>query len=158
LYLEHKFLYRRIKEELPAEDYEVPIGRAQVRRKGSDMTIVTYGAMLYRALEVAERLSENGVEAEIIDLRTLLPLDQETLLESVSRTNKVLIVHEDTRTGGVGAEVAARLAESAFEHLDGPILRVASRDCGVPYSAPLEDAFLPQVDDILRACDQLAAY
>lgn len=158
LYLEHKLLYRRVKEELPEEDYEVPIGRAQVRRRGSDLTIVAYGAMLHRALEAAERLSDNGAEAEVIDLRTLLPLDQETVLESVARTNKVVIVHEDTRTGGVGAEIAARLAESAFEHLDGPVLRVASRDCGVPYSAPLEDAFLPQVDDILRACDQLAAY
>ncbi len=158
LYLEHKMLYRRVKEELPGEDYEVPLGKAVVRRAGSDLTLVTYGAMVHRCLEAADRLADKGVDAEVLDLRTLLPLDEETVLESVSRTNKVVIVHEDTRTGGVGAEVSARLAESAFEYLDGPILRVASRDCGVPYSAPLEDAFLPQVDDILNACDQLAAY
>ncbi len=158
LYLEHKMLYRRVKEELPGEDYEVPLGKAVVRRAGSDLTLVTYGAMVHRCLEAASRLADKGVDAEVLDLRTLLPLDEETVLESVSRTNKVVIVHEDTRTGGVGAEVSARLAESAFEYLDGPILRVASRDCGVPYSAPLEDAFLPQVDDILNACDQLAAY
>ena len=158
LYLEHKLLYRRVKEELPTEDYEVPIGEAIVRRPGRDLTIITYGAMLHRALEAADRLAEKGMEAEVVDLRTLLPLDEDTVLESVARTNKVVIVHEDTRTGGLGAEISARLAESAFEFLDGPILRVAARDCGVPYSATLEDAFLPQVDDILDACDQLAAY
>jgi len=158
LYLEHKFLYRRIKEELPEEDYEVPLGKAAVRRHGHDLTMVTYGAMVHRCLEAAERLAENGVEAEVVDLRTLLPLDEKTVLESVARTSKAVIVHEDTRTGGLGAEISALLAESAFEYLDGPILRVAARDCGVPYSAPLEDAFQPQIDDILSACDRLVAY
>ena len=158
LYLEHKFLYRRIKEELPEEDYEVPLGKAAVRRHGHDLTMVTYGAMVHRCLEAAERLAENGVEAEVVDLRTLLPLDEKTVLESVARTSKAVIVHEDTRTGGLGAEISAFLAESAFEYLDGPILRVAARDCGVPYSAPLEDAFQPQIDDILSACDRLVAY
>ncbi len=158
LYLEHKLLYRRVKEELPSDDYEVPIGKASVRRAGRDLTIVTYGAMVQRSLEAGERLAENGIEAEVIDLRTLLPLDEATLVESVSRTSKAVIVHEDTRTGGLGAEISACLAESAFEYLDGPVLRVAAKDCGVPYSAPLEDAFLPQVEDILNACDQLAAY
>ncbi|UCE02359.1 MAG: alpha-ketoacid dehydrogenase subunit beta [Candidatus Latescibacterota bacterium] len=158
LYLEHKMLYRRTKGELPAEDYEVPIGKAEVRRQGSDITIVTYGAMLHRSLEAAEKLAADGVEAEVVDLRTLLPLDDTTVMESVRRTSKVVIVHEDTLTGGIGAEIAARIADSGFEHLDGPVRRVASRDCAVPFSAPLEDAFMPQVEDIQRACGELVAY
>ena len=158
LYLEHKFLYRRIKEDVPSADYEVPIGKAAIRRPGEDLSLFTYGAMVHRALEAADVLSGRGIEAEVVDLRTLLPLDTSTVLASVQRTSKAVIVHEDTRTGGVGAEVAARIAESAFEHLDGPIVRLAARDCGVPYSAPLEDAFLPQVEDIVRACEQLASY
>ena len=158
LYLEHKMLYRRIKEELPAEDYEVPIGKAAIRRSGEDVSLLTYGAMVHRCLEAAAQLEERGVQAEVVDLRTLLPLDHRTVLDSVQRTSKAVIVHEDTRTGGVGAEVSALLAESAFEFLDGPIVRVTARDCGVPYSAPLEDAFLPQLDDIVRACEELAAY
>ncbi len=158
LYLEHKMLYRRLKEELPAGDYEVPIGKAAIRRPGRDLTLFSYGAMVHRCLEAAARLESRGIEAEVVDLRTLLPLDRDTVLDSVRRTSKAVIVHEDTRTGGLGAEVAAVLGESAFEHLDGPVLRVAAQDCGVPYSAPLEDAFLPQLDDILRACDELVAY
>jgi 2-oxoisovalerate dehydrogenase E1 component beta subunit len=159
LYFEHKFLYRRIKEELPADDYVVPIGRAAVRRPGRDLTVVTYGAMLYKCLDAAAALARQGVEAEVIDLRTLAPLDTETVLESVRRTNKAVIVHEDTLTGGIGAEIAAVLSDAAFEYLDGPIRRVCSRDAGgVPFSAPLEDAFLPQTPDILRACTELAAY
>jgi 2-oxoisovalerate dehydrogenase E1 component beta subunit len=158
LYLEHKMLYRRIKEDLPGEDYEVPIGKAAVRRRGRDVTLLAYGALLHRSLEAAETLAPQGIEVEVVDLRTLLPLDREAILESVQRTSKALIVHEDTRTGGIGAEIAALLAESAFEYLDGPIVRVTARDCGVPYSAPLEDAFQPQVEDIVRACAELAAY
>jgi 2-oxoisovalerate dehydrogenase E1 component beta subunit len=158
VYLEHKLLYRRIKEDLPPGDFEVPLGRALVRRPGRDLTLLTYGAMLHKCLEAAARLASRGIEAEVVDLRTLLPLDRETILESVRRTSKAVIVHEDTCTGGVGAEVAALIASEAFEHLDGPVLRVAAEDCPIPYSAPLEDAFLPQLDDILRACDELAAY
>jgi 2-oxoisovalerate dehydrogenase E1 component beta subunit len=158
LYLEHKLLYRRIKEDLPDTDYEVPIGKAVVRRPGKDLSILTYGAMVHRSLEAAEALAQQGIAAEVVDLRTLLPLDQATVFESVQRTNKAVIVHEDTFTGGVGAEVAALLAQSAFEHLDGPIVRLAARDCGVPYSAPLEDAFLPQVPDIVRTCAELVSY
>ena len=158
LYLEHKLLYRRIKEDLPGEDYAVPIGRAVVRREGRDVAILTYGAMVHRSLEAAELLAQRGLEVEVVDLRTLLPLDRAAILDSVQRTSKAVIVHEDTRTGGIGGEIAATLAESAFEYLDGPILRVTARDCGVPFSAPLEDAFLPQVEDIVQACEELAAY
>ena len=158
LYFEHKYLYRRIKEDLPAGDFVVPIGKAAIRRPGRDLTIVTYGAMLYKALEAADELAKQGVLAEVIDLRTLAPLDTETVLDSVRRTSKVVIVHEDTLTGGIGAEIAAVISDVAFEHLDGPIRRVCSKDAGVPFSAPLEDAFLPQTQDILRACGELAAY
>ncbi len=158
LYLEHKMLYRRIKDDLPDADYEVPIGQAVVRRSGSDVSLLTYGAMVHRCMEAAAQLAAQGIEAEVVDLRTLLPLDRRTVIESVQRTSKAVIVHEDTRTGGVGGEIAALLAESAFEFLDGPIVRLAARDCPVPYSAPLEDAFLPQLADIVRACEELAAY
>lgn len=158
LYLEHKFLYRRIKEDLPAEDYTVPIGEAIVRRPGKDLTVITYGAMLHVSLRAAEELAGRGIEAEVIDLRTLQPLDRRTVIASVQRTSKAVIVHEDTLTGGIGGEIAAILADVAFEHLDGPIRRVASKDCGVPFSAPLEDAFMPQVEDIVTACSELAAY
>jgi len=159
LYLEHKLLYRRIKEDLPAEDFVVPIGEAVVRRPGRDLTIVTYGAMLHKSLEAAEALSRDGVEAEVVDLRTLAPLDKRAVIESVRRTSKAVVVHEDTLTGGIGAEIAAILSDAAFEYLDGPIRRVAAPDAaGVPFSAPLEDAYLPQTEDIRRACSELAAY
>lgn len=158
LYLEHKFLYRRIKEELPAEDFVVPIGKAAVRRRGRDIVLITYGAMLYVALEAAQALASEGIELEIVDLRSLLPLDKETILESVRRVNKVLILHEDTRTGGLGGEIAAILAEEAFDDLDGPIVRVTAPDTPVPYSPTLEDAFLPQPADVVEAARRLAAY
>ncbi len=158
IYLEHKMLYRRIKDDVPDTDYEVPIGKALVRRSGRDVSLLTYGAMVHRCMEAAAQLAARGIEAEVVDLRTLLPLDRRTVIESVQRTSKAVIVHEDTRTGGVGGEIAALLAESAFEFLDGPIVRVTARDCPVPYSAPLEDAFLPQLADIVRACEELAAY
>ena len=158
LYLEHKMLYRRIKDDVPDADYEVPIGQAVVRRSGRDVSLLTYGAMVHRCMEASAQLAAQGIEAEVVDLRTLLPLDRRTVIESVQRTSKAVIVHEDTRTGGVGGEIAALLAESAFEFLDGPIVRLAARDCPVPYSAPLEDAFLPQLADIVRACEDLAAY
>jgi 2-oxoisovalerate dehydrogenase E1 component beta subunit len=159
IYLEHKFLYRRVKEDLPPGDWVVPIGPAEIRRPGRDLTILTYGAMLQKSLEAADELDKEGVQAEVIDLRTLAPLDDATILESVRRTSKLVIVHEDTQTGGLGAEIAARVCEMAFEHLDGPVRRVAAKDApGVPFSGPLEDAFLPQTPDILNACRELAAY
>jgi 2-oxoisovalerate dehydrogenase E1 component beta subunit len=158
LFFEHKFLYRRIKEELPTEDYTVPIGKAAIRRAGSDISIITYGAMVYKALDAAAKLAEDGIDVEVMDLRTLLPLDEEAILETVKKTNKVIILHEDTRTGGIAGEISALLSEKAFEYLDGPIVRVTSIDTPVPYSPPLEEFFLPQVEDIVLAGRKLAAY
>lgn len=161
LYLEHKLLYRlpELREELPTEDYIVPIGKAVTRREGEDMTMLTYGAMVYQCLRAAKMLEEeDDVEAEVIDLRSLTPLDRETITESVKRTNKVLIVHEDTLTGGIGAELAAILAEDLFEYLDGPITRVAAPDTAFPYAPPLEAAFLPNTEKIVTAARELAAY
>ena len=158
LFLEHKFLYRRIKEELPANDYTVPIGKAIVRREGRDLTVVTYAAMMHTSLEAADELAKEGIEAEVVDLRTLLPLDKETILQSVKKTNKLLIVHEDTRTGGIAGEIAAVACEGAFEDLDGPILRVTAKDSPVPFSPPLEERFLPNKSDVLAAARELARY
>jgi len=158
LYLEHKYLYRRIKEELPREDFVVPLGRAIVRRTGSDIVLITYGAMLYVALEAASSLEREGIDLEVIDLRSLVPLDRETILASVRRVNKVMILHEDTRTGGMAGEISALINEEAFEDLDGPILRITAPDTPVPYSAELEDAFIPQVADVIDAARRLAAY
>jgi len=158
LFFEHKFLYRRIKEDLPAGDYTVPIGKAAVRREGLDLTIISYAAMLHTSLEAAAELAKDGIEAEVIDLRTLLPLDRETILASVKKTSKLLIVHEDTRTGGIAGEIAALVTESAFEDLDGPILRVTSLDTPVPYSPPLEERFLPNAAKIVAAARELARY
>jgi 2-oxoisovalerate dehydrogenase E1 component beta subunit len=159
IYLEHKFLYRRIKEDLPKDDFIVPIGKAAVRREGSDLTIVTYGAMLYPSLEAAATLEkERGAGVEVIDLRTLLPLDRETLVASAKKTGKVLVVHEDTRTGGIAGEIAAIINEEAFDHLDGPVLRVTAPDTPVPYSASLEDFFLPNAAKIVAAARPLVLY
>ena len=158
LFFEHKFLYRRIKEELPDEDYTVPLGKAIVRRPGRDLTIVTYAATVHTSLEAAEKLAGEGIEVEVVDLRTLLPLDRETVVESVRRTNKLLVVHEDTRTGGIAGEIAALVTESAFEDLDGPIRRVTSLDTPVPFSPPLEEHFLPSVERITTAARELARY
>jgi 2-oxoisovalerate dehydrogenase E1 component beta subunit len=158
LFLEHKFLYRRIKEELPPGDYTVPIGKAAVRRAGRDLSILSYGAMAHLSLEAAERLAGEGIEAEVIDLRTLAPLDREAILASVKKTGKLLVVHEDTRTGGMAGEIAALVCEQAFEDLDGPILRVTALDTPVPFSPPLEERFLPQLDEIVRAGHNLARY
>jgi len=158
LYFEHKFLYRRLKEVLPDHDFAVPIGKARVVQEGSDMTIYTYGWMVEQAREAARDLGAEGVSVEIVDLRTLLPLDKETILKSIEKTSKALVVHEDTRTLGVGAEVAAILVEEAFDMLDGPVMRVTAPDTPVPFSPPLEKAFLPNADKILAAARQLAAY
>jgi len=159
IYLEHKFLYRRIKEDLPKDDFVVPLGKAAVRREGTDLTIVTYGAMLYPCLEAAGSLEkERGAKAEVIDLRSLLPLDRETIVASARKTGKVMVVHEDTRTGGIAGEIAATINEEAFDHLDGPVLRVTAPDTPVPYSAPLEDFFLPNAAKIADAARKLIAY
>ena len=158
LFFEHKFLYRRIKEEIPTEDYTVPIGKAAIRREGRDLTIISYAAMMHTSVEAADLLSKEGIEAEVLDLRTLYPLDREAILASVRRTNKLLVVHEDTRTGGIAGEIAAIVCEEAFEDLDGPILRVTSLDTPVPYSPPLEERFLPNVEKVAAAARELARF
>jgi 2-oxoisovalerate dehydrogenase E1 component beta subunit len=158
IYLEHKFLYRRIREELPTDDYIVPIGKAAIRRPGKDLTVLTYGAMVYVALEAAVELAKEGIDVEVIDLRSLLPIDRETILESVKRNSKVFILHEDTRTGGIAGEISAIICEEVFEYLDGPVLRVTAPDTPVPYSPPLEEFFLPKVTDVLNTARRLAAY
>lgn len=158
LYFEHKFLYRRIKEELPQEDYIVPIGKASVRREGGDLSIITYGAMVYTALEAAETLAEEGIEAEIVDLRTLLPMDEEAILETVMKTNKALVLHEATRTGGPAGEITARIMEHAFDFLDAPVMRVTAPDTPVPYSPPMEEYFLPQAEDVVKTAKTLVAF
>jgi 2-oxoisovalerate dehydrogenase E1 component beta subunit len=160
LFFEHKYLYRlpRLREALPEEDYVVPIGKAAVRREGSDLSIVTFGAMVYRALDAAERLADEGVSVEVLDVRTLAPLDVESILATIRKTNRAIVLHEASRTGGVGGEIAATIAEQAFEWLDAPVVRVAALDTPVPYSPPLEDFYLPQVDDIIDAARKLAAY
>jgi pyruvate/2-oxoglutarate/acetoin dehydrogenase E1 component len=160
LFFEHKKLYRApfLREVLPREDYVVPLGEARTVRKGSDISIVTYGNMVHESRKAADQLAEEGVSVEILDLRSLIPLDEEAILASVRKTHRLLVVHEDTRTGGIAGEIAMRVSEKAFEWLDAPMLRVTSLDTPVPYSPPLEDYFLPQVDDILAACRYLKAY
>jgi 2-oxoisovalerate dehydrogenase E1 component beta subunit len=158
LFLEHKLLYRRVKDRIPEADYLVPIGKAALRRRGMDLTIVTYGAMLFTALEAAAILEREHIEAEVLDLRTLLPLDEEAILASVAKTGKCIVLHEDTRTAGIGAEIAALLSEKAFEWLDGPVLRVTAPDTPVPYAPALEAAFLPNVATLLAAAHKLSEY
>jgi 2-oxoisovalerate dehydrogenase E1 component beta subunit len=158
LFFEHKALYRRIKEDLPTEEYTVPIGQAKVVREGTDLTIVTYGAMVWVALEAAATLAEEGASVEVVDLRTLLPLDRETVCESVRKTSKALLLHEDTRTGGMAGELAATITENVFEYLDGPIVRVTAPDTPVPYSPPLEEAFLPNAEKVVAKARWLHRY
>jgi 2-oxoisovalerate dehydrogenase E1 component beta subunit len=158
IYFEHKFLYRRVKEVLPREDYIVPIGQAAIRRQGNDISVITYGAMVHLALEAAPQLAAEGIDIEVVDLRSLMPLDKDTIYSSVRKTGKAIMVHEDNKTGGIGAELAALLAEDCFDSLDGPILRVAAPDTPVPFSTPLEEFFLPKTGDIVAAARKLAAY
>ncbi len=158
LYFEHKHLYRRIKADVPEGRYTVPFGKARVHRAGDDVTLVTWGAMVYTAAEAADELRGEGISVEILDLRTLQPWDKQAVLESVAKTSKLLILHEDTRTSGFGAEIAAQVAEEAFENLDAPIKRVAAPDTPIPFSPPLEKAFIPQVADVASALRELVAY
>jgi 2-oxoisovalerate dehydrogenase E1 component beta subunit len=158
IYFEHKFLYRRIKAVLPTEDYIVPIGKAEVKRIGSTISVITYGAMVHLALEAATVLEREDIQLEVVDLRTLIPLDKETIYESVRKTSKAIMLHEDNKTGGIGAEIAALLAEDCFDYLDGPVLRVAAPDTPVPFSTPMEEFFLPKVSDVVAAARTLAAY
>jgi pyruvate/2-oxoglutarate/acetoin dehydrogenase E1 component len=156
LFFEHKHLYRRIKGEVPDERYTTPIGEARIHQAGDDISVITWGAMVYTATEAAQKLDE--VSVEIVDLRSVLPWDKEAVLASVRKTSKVLVLHEDTRTGGFGAEIAATIAEEAFEDLDAPVKRIAAPDSPVPFSPALEAAFIPQVDDVVTGLRELAAY
>jgi 2-oxoisovalerate dehydrogenase E1 component beta subunit len=158
LFFEHKALYRKIKEDLPEGDYTVPIGKARIAREGRDLTIVTYGAMMHASLDAAKTLEGEGISIEVVDLRTLVPLDVETILASVKKTSKVMVVHEDTQTGGLAGEIAALINEHVFEYLDGPVLRVTAPDTPVPFSPPLEEAFLPNAAKITDKARWLARY
>lgn len=159
VFLEHKWIYRRIKEAVPEEpDFLIPFGRSAIKRAGSDVTIVAYGMMVHLALEAAEHLAAEGIDVEVLDLRTIVPLDVEGILASVARTNRAVVLYESHRFLGTGAEVAAVIAEEAFESLDAPIVRVAPPNVPVPFSPTLEDAFLPQVSDIEQAVRRLSAW
>ena len=158
LFFEHKKSYRRIKGEVPDEDYTLPLSVADVKREGSDVSVITYGVGVHLALEAADTIAAEGVSVEVLDLRTIVPMDKAAIARSVAKTSKVLIVHEDNKTGGVGAEIAATIAEDHFELLDGPILRVAAADTHIPYAPTLEEAVIPNVDDVLAALRRLAAY
>jgi pyruvate/2-oxoglutarate/acetoin dehydrogenase E1 component len=160
LYFEHKYLYRRIKEDLPAgEEVLTPIGQARVAREGRDLSIITWSAMLWKSLEAAEKLErEDGLSVEVLDLRTLMPMDDAAIVATVKKTSRVLIVHEDTRTGGVAGEITARINDLAFEWLDAPVKRVCAHDVPLPYAPTLEDFVLPQVDDVVAAARWLAKY
>jgi 2-oxoisovalerate dehydrogenase E1 component beta subunit len=156
LYFEHKHLYRRVKGEVPDERYTTPIGEARIHQAGDDVTVVTWGAMVYTAAEAAAELDDLSVE--IVDLRTVMPWDKKTVLASVRKTSKVMVLHEDTRSGGFGAEIAATIAEEAFEDLDAPLKRVTAPDTPVPFAPELEAAFLPQVSDVVAALREVAEY
>src|SRR5690606_8956615 len=160
LFLEHKHLFRQpyARDPYPGPDHVVPFGRAAPRRAGTDLTIVTWGATVEKSLQAATRLAEAGAEIEVLDLRTIVPYDREAIAASVTRTRRLLVVHEDTLTGGFGAEIAAWAADELFEHLDAPIRRVAALDTHVPYEPTLQQVVLPQVDDVVAAAGGLLAY
>jgi len=158
LYFEHKFLYRRIKGDVPEEDYTVPIGKSMVVREGTDITVITYSAMVHVAIEAAGILEGEGISAEIVDLRTLLPLDKEGIYSSVKKTSKVIILYETPRTGGIGGEIAALISEDIFDYLDAPVVRIGAKDTPVPYSPPMEEFYLPKAEDVVAAARRLVAY
>ncbi|HLA15290.1 MAG TPA: alpha-ketoacid dehydrogenase subunit beta [Candidatus Limnocylindrales bacterium] len=159
LFFEHKKMYRSVRGDVPDGEYTVPLGKAAIVHPGSQVSVIAYGLMAHYALEAADRMAEEGVSVEVVDLRTLRPLDKETVLDSVRRTGKCLVVYEDNRFGGYGAEVAAIVAEEAFDYLDGPVTRVAGPDVpAVPYNHVLEEWFMPNPDKIADAIRTLAAY
>jgi 2-oxoisovalerate dehydrogenase E1 component beta subunit len=158
LFFEHKNLYRRVKGEVPEQLYATPFGKARVARKGADVTIVAWSAMVHTALEAAEQLAKEGIDVEVLDMRTIVPLDFDAIAASVTKTSKAIVLYEDTRTGGFGAEIASRIAEECFEDLDAPVKRIASADCPIPFSPVLEREVLPQVRDVVGTVQELAAY
>ena len=158
LFFEHKYLYRRIKGVMPRGDHVTPIGKARVAREGSDLSIITYGAMVWKALEAADELAASGLSAEVVDLRTLAPLDDEAIVETVKKTSRVVIVHEDTRTGGIAGEITARINETCWEWLDAPVLRVTAHDVPLPNAPALEDFVLPATADVVAAARRVGTY
>jgi len=158
IYCEHKYLYRHAKGPVPAEEYLLPIGEVDVKREGTDITLVTYGAMVQQGLEAADQLSQEGVEVEVVDLRTLYPFDTQTILRSVKKTGKVLIVHEAPQVCGLGSEIAALIGQEAFRHLDAPVFRLTAPHTPVPFSPPLEDFYLPNAEKIAAKLRELASY
>lgn len=158
IYFEHKYLYRHVKGSVPDGDEVVPIGRAEVKREGGSISVVTYGAMVQRSLEAAEKLMPEGIDLEVVDLRTLQPMDMATVLASVEKTGRAMVVHEAPKTGGIGGEIAARLAEEAFRFLDAPVVRVAPPHTPVPFSPPLEASYLPNADKIALKARELATF
>jgi 2-oxoisovalerate dehydrogenase E1 component beta subunit len=158
LFFEHKYLYRRIKGEMPPGDHLTPIGKARIARAGTDVSIITYGATVWKAVEAADELAKSDVSVEVVDLRTLSPLDDEAINATVKKTNRVVIVHEDTRTGGIAGEITARINEQCWEWLDAPVLRVTAHDVPLPNAPALEDFVLPQTADIVGAARRVLTY
>ena len=158
LFFEHKNLYRRIKGEVPEGNYSTPFGKARIAREGADVTIVAWSAMVHTATDAAEELAKEGIDVEVLDMRTISPLDFDAIATSVTKTSKCIVLYEDTRTGGFGAEISARIMEELFETLDGPVRRVATLDSPIPFSPVLEKVVLPQVEDVITAVRELSAY
>jgi 2-oxoisovalerate dehydrogenase E1 component beta subunit len=158
LFFEHKHLYRRIKGEVPEGNYTVPFGKARLAREGADVTIVAWSAMVHVAMEAAEQLAGEGIDCEVLDMRTISPLDFDAIVTSVSKTSKALVLSEDTKTGGFAGEISARIGEELFETLDAPVRRVASADCPIPFSPVLEKEVLPQTAGVVEAVRELSAY
>ncbi len=159
IFFEHKRLYRSIKEDLPDEDFTVPIGKAAIRKEGKDITIVSYGLMYHKSLEAIESLEKDGISVELIDMRTLLPWDRETIFESVKKTSRVVLVQENSKTGGVMAEVGAAISEEIFDYLDAPVTRVCGLDVPMlPFAPPLEHFFLPNAEKIVKAVKKVIDY
>jgi len=154
IFVEHKLLYR-VKGPVPEEEYVIPLGVGEVKRRGKDLTIVTYSLMVRRSLEAAEILSREGIDVEVVDVRTLRPLDEEVILESVRKTHRALVVYEPPRFGAFGAEIAALIAEKAFDDLDAPVMRLGGLEMPPPYNPHLERRIVPQVEDIVAACREL---
>lgn len=158
LFFEHKNLYRRVKGEVPEGVYTTPFGKARIAREGADVTIVAWSAMVHTATAAADKLATEGIDVEVLDMRTIAPLDFEAIVESVQKTSKAIVLYEDTKTGGFGGEIAARIGEELFESLDAPVRRVASADCPIPFAPVLEKAVIPQVEDVVEAVQKLSAY
>ncbi len=158
LFLEHKKLYYELREEVPSDSYEIPLGKAVVRRPGTNVTLVTYSAMVYKALEAAAKLEQEGISLEVVDLRSLVPLDEATILQSFAKTNRAIILHEAPKRGGIGGELVSLLCEKAFDYLAAPIIRLGAKMTPIPVAPALEDFYYPSVDEIIQAAKRLVQY